>query len=121
MAGKGKDFVREHVLDAYYPSWSALTYADIKPSYGFDSTCQRTVPAALICFLESKDYEACLKLAIALGGDADTLAAIAGPMAYAYHRAMPKELIANAKAKLPQWMLQLNEEFDEYVERVRNG
>lgn len=54
----------------------------------------------------------CLKLAISLGGDADTLAAIAGPMAYAYYKMIPEELIENAKAKLPGWMLDLNDMFD---------
>ena len=117
MNGKGKDFIREHVLDEYYPQWSGLTYAGIKPAYYFDETCQQTIPAALICFLESKNYEDCLKLAIALGGDADTLAAIAGSLAYAYYKEMPEELIANAKAKLPEWMLLVNDEFDQYVNR----
>ena len=117
MQGKDKDYIRHYVLDEYYPSWSGLTYSGIKPGYGFDETCQQTIPAALICFLESKDYVDCLKLAIALGGDADTLAAISGPMAYAFYKCMPEELIANAKAKLPEWMLQVNEEFDKYVNR----
>ena len=54
----------------------------------------------------------CLKLAISLGGDADTLAAIAGPMAYAHYKMIPEELIENAKAKLPKWMLDLNDKFD---------
>lgn len=115
MAGKDKDFIRHHVLDEYYSDWSSLTYDMIKPDYYFDETCQLTIPAALICFLESNDYADCLKLAISLGGDADTLAAIAGPMAYACYKVMPEELIANAKAKLPEWMLQVNEEFDQFV------
>ena len=115
MQGKDKDFIRKQVLDEYYPNWSGLTYEGIKPGYGFDETCQQTIPAALICFLESKNFEDCLKLAIALGGDADTLAAISGPMAYAFYKTMPEELIANAKAKLPDWMLQVNEELDQYV------
>ncbi len=59
-------------------------------------------------------YTDCLKLAIALGGDADTLAAIAGPMAYAFYKEMPEELVENAKRKLPKWMLDINDEFDEY-------
>lgn len=100
MQGHDKDYIRHHVLDEYYPNWSGLTYEGIKPGYGFDETCQQTIPAALISFLESKDYVDCLKLAIALGGDADTLGAISGPMAYAYYKTMPEELIANAKAKL---------------------
>jgi ADP-ribosylglycohydrolase len=115
LQGKEKDYIRHHVLNEYYPNWSNLTYANIKPGYNFDATCQQTIPAALICFLESKDYVDCLKLAIALGGDADTLAAISGPIAYAFYKYIPEELIANAKAKLPEWMLQVNEEFDNYV------
>lgn len=115
MQGKDKDFIREETLNRFYPNWQSLTYADIKPDYDFDVTCQRTVPAAIICFLESKDYVDCLKLAISLGGDADTLAAIAGPMAYAFYREIPDALIENAKAKLPKWMLDLNDEFDAYV------
>lgn len=120
MEGMNKDFIRENVLDKYYPDWSNLSYAEIKPGYGFDETCQQTIPAAIICFLESKDYVDCLKLAISLGGDADTLAAIAGPMAYAFYREIPEELIENAKAKLPKWMLDLNDEFDNFVTDINN-
>ncbi len=118
MCGESKEFIRAHVLDAYYTAWTDKTYDEIKPSYYFDETCQLTVPAALICFLESNNYADCLKLSIALGGDADTLAAIAGPMAYAFYKEMPAELVANAKQKLPQWMLQLNDEFDDYCQSI---
>ncbi len=114
MRGESKDFIRANVLEEYYPEWGAKTYEGIKPGYYFDSTCQLTVPASLICFLESHDYADCLKLAIALGGDADTLAAIAGPMAYAHYGEMPEQLVENAKRKLPKWMLDINAEFDEY-------
>ena len=55
----------------------------------------------------------CLRLAISLGGDADTLAAIAGPMAYAFYREMPEPLVYQALKKLPEWMQKTNEEFDE--------
>lgn len=120
MQGKDKEFIRKHVLEEYYPAWATLTYEDIKPEYTFDETCQQTIPAALICFIESKDYEDCLKLAISLGGDADTLGAISGPMAYAFYKYMPEELIKNAKAKLPEWMLELNEELDNFVNGTNN-
>lgn len=117
MQGHDKDYIRQQVLEAYYPEWATLTYAEMKPLFGFDETCQRTVPAAIISFLESRDYADCLKLAISLGGDADTLAVIAGPMAYAHYRSMPEELIDNATSKLPQWMLMLNDEMDERVNK----
>ena len=99
MKGKEKDYIRHHVLDEYYPNWSGLSYAGIKPGFDFDETCQQTIRASLIWLLESKDYVGCLKLAIALGGDADTLATISGPMAYAFYKYMPEELIDNAKSK----------------------
>ena len=116
MHGKDKDYIKENVLKQYYPSWYSRTYADIKPDYDFSETCQLTVPVAIICFLESKDYADCLKLAISLGGDADTLAAIAGPMAYSYYKEMPEDLIQHAKTKLSDWMLDLNDQFDTIVE-----
>lgn len=121
MQGKDKDYVRKHVLGKYYPEWAALTYSDIKPDYDFEITCQQTIPAALLAFLESKDYEDCLKLAISLGGDSDTLAAISGPMAYAFYREMPADLIENAQTKLPEWMLQVNDLFDAAVAKVHHS
>lgn len=69
----------------------------------------------IIRFMEPKDYVDCIKLAISLGGDADTLAAIAGPMAYAYYKKMPDALVYQAMKKLPEWMVEVSERFDEVV------
>lgn len=121
MKDKSKEFIHSNVLTAYYPDWAELTYSQIKPDFDFNETCQLTIPAAIICFLESKDYADCLKLAISLGGDADTLAAIAGPMAYAHYKHMPEPLIKNALTKLPKWMVELNDEFDKMVSNKCNS
>ncbi|MBQ9577869.1 MAG: ADP-ribosylglycohydrolase family protein, partial [Muribaculaceae bacterium] len=59
------------------------TLEEIRPTFTFDETCQHTVPEAIICYLEGKDYEDVIRLAITLAGDADTLAAIAGSIASA--------------------------------------
>ncbi len=56
---------------------------DIRKDYEFDETCQRTVPEAIIAYLEGENFEDVIRLAISLGGDADTLAAIAGSIATA--------------------------------------
>lgn len=110
--GKDKAFIRKEVLEKYYPEWAEKSYAAIHPTYSFDVTCQGSVPTALICFLESKDYVDCIKLAIALAGDSDTLAAIAGPMAYAFYKEIPDELVKKTLEMLPDWMLQVNQNFD---------
>jgi ADP-ribosylglycohydrolase len=48
----------------------------IRPTYGFNETCQGTVPQALAAFFESTSYEDAIRNAISLGGDADTVACI---------------------------------------------
>ena len=47
--------------------------------------CQVTVPQALWCFLHSDSFDDCLRLCLSIRWDADTLAAIALPIAEAYY------------------------------------
>lgn len=115
MQGHDKAFIHKNVLERYYPAFKDKTIDELYPSYTFDETCQGTVPVCLLAFLESRSYMDCLKLNIAMGGDADTMGAIAGPMAYAYYRRMPEQLVAQARKLLPRWMLRLNDELDNLV------
>jgi len=59
------------------------SYAKLWREHKFECTCQNSVPAALICWLESTSYEDVIRKAISLGGDADTEGAIAGALAAA--------------------------------------
>ena len=72
------------------------TVDEIRPDYFFNETCQGTVPQAITCALESVSYEDAVRNAISLGGDADTLAAIAGAIAEAMH-GIPDEIKRQAK------------------------
>jgi len=69
---------------------------DIRPSYGFNESCQRTVPQAVIAFFESADYEDAVRKAISLGGDADTLACITGSIAEAFYGGVPDSIAQRA-------------------------
>lgn len=117
MHGKDKEFIRENVLNKYYPKWKGEKYELFQPTYQFNETCMDTVPAALVCFLDSTDFVDCLKKTLSTGGDADTMAAISCPIAYAFYKEMPDELVELAKKKLStpraQWMLEINEKFDD--------
>ncbi len=73
---------------------------DIRPTFAFDSSCQGTVPPALVAFLESRDYETAVRLAVSLGGDCDTLACIAGGVAEAFYGGVPEATRAQALATL---------------------
>ena len=116
--GKEKEFIRKDILAKYYPYWADKTYSDIHDEYTFDSTCPGSVGPAILSFLESKGYEDCLKLAISLGGDADTLAAISGPMAYAYYKEIPEPLLYKALKMLPDWMIEVNINFDQIMAKT---
>ena len=80
--GKSKKEIRDYVEQTFGYDLSR-TLEEIRPVFGFDETCQRTVPEAVTCYLEGKDYEDVVRLAVSLAGDADTLAAIAGSIASA--------------------------------------
>lgn len=68
------------------------TLADIRPHYGFNETCQGSVPESILAFLESSDYEHAVRNAISLGGDADTMACIAGGIAEASYGPLPASI-----------------------------
>jgi len=77
------------------------TLGDIRPSYEFDVTCQGSVPEAITAFLESDSVESAVRLAISLGSDADTQAAIAGGIAEAFHGGVPDAIGVEVLARLP--------------------
>lgn len=93
-------------------------YADIQPGYTFDVTCQGSVPEAMIAFLESDDYESTIRNAVALGGDADTQAAIAGGIAAAYYGEIPEEILNEVQNRLPDDMLRVLRAYRHAVETL---
>jgi len=76
------------------------TCDEIRPTYEFNETCQRTVPEALAAFFESTDFEDAIRLAISLGGDSDTLACITGGVAEAFYGGVPPAIEREAMARL---------------------
>jgi ADP-ribosylglycohydrolase len=88
------------LLESQFDYNLSATLDQIRPAYGFDETCQGTVPQALIAFLESTSYEDAIRNAISLGGDADTLACITGGIAEAFYGGIPQDLASNAKQLL---------------------
>lgn len=97
---RDKALIRGEVSDRFGYDMNR-TVDDIRPTYRFDETCQRTVPEAIIAFLDASDFEDTLRNAVSLGGDADTLASIAGGIAHAYYGGVPRDLADRALASLP--------------------
>jgi ADP-ribosylglycohydrolase len=87
------------------------TVDQIRPTYSFDETCQKTVPEAIVAFLDSSDYEDAVRKAISLGGDADTLACITGGIAEAFYGEMPPAIAERAFQLLDEPLLETTLEF----------
>jgi len=79
-----KSEIKTYIENTYGYNLSR-TCDDIRPTYGFNESCQGTVPEAIIAFLDSVDFESAIRLAVSLGGDSDTLACITGGIAEAFY------------------------------------
>lgn len=66
---------------------------EIRPLYQFNESCQKTVPEAIIAFLESTDFTDAIRNAVSLGGDADTLTCITGGIAEAFYGGVPDAVL----------------------------
>ena len=81
-----------------------------------DVTCQCSVPESIIAFLDSNNYEDAVKLAISMGGDADTVACIAGAVAQAFYKSIPAAIVERVMEQLPADLLEV---VNRYNDRYR--
>ncbi len=88
-----KDQIYKYISEKYYDL--NFTIDEIRDNYKFDVSCQGSVPQAIKCFLESKDFEDCIRTAVSIGGDSDTIAAISGSIAGAFYE-IPEYMIDKA-------------------------
>jgi type I restriction enzyme M protein len=107
--GESREAIRRHIEEHYYPL--DFTLDDIRPGYRFDVSCQGSVPQAIEAFLESEDFEDAVRNAISLGGDSDTIGAMAGSIAEAFY-GIPRTLRDKALEYLPAELNAVVKEFE---------
>ena len=108
--GKKKAEIKKYVEQTFGYDLSR-TCDDIRPEYRFTESCQESVPESIIAFLEGHDYESTIRLAVSLGGDADTMSAIAGSIAEAYYSGVPNHIKEEVIKRLPKEMAEIMERF----------
>lgn len=110
-SGAGKQDIRRVLENDFkYDLSKPLTEIGTK-SHRFDATCQITVPEAIICFLESRDFLDCIRKSIWIGGDSDTIAAMSCSIAEAYY-GIPHFIMEQFKEKFPDDMKKVIIEFN---------
>ena len=118
--GFSKEEIKEYIEGEFHYNLNR-TLDEIRPGYHMDETCQRTVPEAIIAFLESKDFEDAIRNAVSLGGDTDTLGAITGSIAEAFY-GISDVLIAECRSRIDEGLMtDILDEFDHILGRDKNA
>jgi len=86
--GESKDDIKRYIAGRFGydldETWGDVLADDPEGRKPDAVLCRRTVPEALAAFLGADGFEAAIRRAVAVGGDTDTRAAIAGSIAEAY-------------------------------------
>ncbi len=104
--GRDKAYIRKR-MGEYYPQLNDEKFSikNIMGYYGYDSlgkwiTCEGSIPQAIVAFLDGESFEDVIRNAVGIGGDSDTIGAMAGSIAEAYY-GVPTELEEKALSYLP--------------------
>ena len=104
-----KKEIKEYIERKYYKL--NFNYKDLVKNYTHDETCQNSVPQSIFAFLISDSYEDAVRTAISMGGDADTMACIAGSIAAAYY-GIPDEILNEAMKYLTDDLKEIIKRFN---------
>jgi len=117
--GKSKQEIKEYIIRAFGYNQLNFSADFLRDSCSYSTACQDTVPLAVVAFLESKDFESAIRIAISYGSDSDTIAAMAGAIAEAYYKEIPTSIAEDfCKNRLDKEALQLCKDF---FDRVRKN
>ena len=115
-SGCSKEKIKEKIAGSYYSL--NFTLEEIRDTYHFDETCQGSVPQAIVAFLEADSFEDTIRNAISIGGDSDTIAAIAGAIAEAYY-GVPQELKEKALKFLDKELYSIYQDWIEFMGQIK--
>jgi ADP-ribosylglycohydrolase len=116
--GRSKEEIRHEISTRFH--YDIDTPLDrIRPGYSFTSACAETVPLAYRAFFEADDFEGTVRRAISVGGDADTIASMAGGIAGACW-GLPPEVGARVLTYLDLEQRALVQRFEERYPAARH-
>ena len=113
--GSSKEEIKKYIENEFHYDLNR-TLDEIRPSFHMHETCQKTVPEAIMAFLEAKDFEDAIRNAVSLGGDTDTLGAITGSIAEAYF-GIPEALRSECRNRINKDMRDVVDTFYSLVRK----
>ena len=110
--GSSKQEIKDYIETRFGYDLSVHT-DKLREIYGWEDSCQGTVPPAIRAFLDSTDFESAVRIAVSLGGDSDTLACITGGIAEAYYREIPDAIYRKSMEILPAEFIHVLKVFEQ--------
>ena len=117
-----KERIKYYIQDTFGYDLN-IDLRDIRDGYKFDSSCQGSVPIAIMAYLQGGNALKALRLAISMGGDSDTIGAMTASIANVHplfcypHEGLPLELRKKCRELLPKELLDINDRFEAFVSR----
>ena len=108
--GKTKEEIKEYIINEFGYDLSR-TCDEIRPIYYHVESCMGTVPEAITAFLEGDSFEDVIRTAVSLGGDCDTLTAIAGSIAEGFY-GVPEDLKKECDFRLTKGLKDVVDRFE---------
>jgi ADP-ribosylglycohydrolase len=118
-SGNNKGDIKKYVEDNYQYDLSR-TLNDIRPNYRYNMRAPYSVPEAIIAFLESETFEDAIRKAVSIGGDSDTIAAIAGSIAEGFY-GIPDDIRRRAENLLDERLLSVVKRWGLFLENRQNA
>ena len=97
--GASKEDIRNGIENEFQYNLD-FTCDSIRPTYTWGGTCQDSVPQAIVAFLDGVNFEDCIRNAISIGGDSDTIGCITGSIAEAFY-GIPETIYSQGLNYLP--------------------
>lgn len=109
--GESKEYIKKFIIKKFNYNLNRKL-SDIRKNYDFEISCQKSVPEAIISFLESENFEDTVRNAVSLGGDSDTIACIAGGIAQAFYKKISVNILSKVNFILDGTLKLKIEEFN---------
>lgn len=113
--GYSKEYIRGYIEGKFDYNLS-FSINSIKDTYRHSWECSGTVPQAICSFLDSYTFKEAISLAVSLGGDTDTLGAMAASIAATFYD-IPAELKEQCYTLLPKDLQDINDEFVQLIKQ----
>jgi hypothetical protein len=95
-----KEEIKKELVERFNLNFD-YSLSDLQHNYRFSSRTNESVPQAIYCFLISNSFEECLRNSLSIGGDSDTIAAIACSISEAFY-GIPENIKNQALSYLTQ-------------------